>query len=242
MAAIQKARATALRIECQNNLRQIGLAVQQYYNTWDGQFFLHHPFEADVLTDAADADTFAEIYWEDKLMPFIGGQAEANEALSRQGLTLPSEKVYRCPTDLSEPTPFVVQATGQMDGVANRTSYLMNSQLSHKTHRYGRWSLPRFVNEVGTSSFIAFAERNADVFKLSGGNDPRQDDYDIWLGTEVFQPWLAYQRHTMLANYLYLDGHVLALGWDDAVGDMFPDKKVLTSDHSCPTAATCPYP
>ena len=41
----------------------------------------------------------------------------------------------------------------------------MNSQLSHKTLRYGRWTLPRFQYEIGLSNFVAFNERDA-------GRDP----------------------------------------------------------------------
>jgi prepilin-type processing-associated H-X9-DG protein len=118
--------------------------------------------------------------------------------------------------------------------VENRTSYLMNSLLSHKTRRYGRWDLIRFVNQVGTSSFIAFSERNADAFTIAGGGDPRQDDYDIWLGTGIIKPWIAAERHSGAANYLYLDGHVATLAWNDAVRDMYPDKIVLTQDGTYP--------
>ena len=50
--------------------------------------------------------------------------------------------------DLSQPRPFVAD-DGTVDGVADRTSYLMNSLLSHKTRRYGRWNLLRFIQEVG---------------------------------------------------------------------------------------------
>jgi hypothetical protein len=35
-----------------------------------------------------------------------------------------------------------------VDGVENRTSYLMNSLLSHKTRRYGRWTLLRFIRRA----------------------------------------------------------------------------------------------
>ncbi len=240
LPAIQKARGIARRAQCLSNLRQIGLANQQYYDANDGYFFLHHPFDADVIANTQDANSFAEIYWENKLMPYIGSLAEADEALTHGGVAGADEKIYRCPDDLSVPTPFL-DDEGQPDGIANRTSYLLNSQLSHKTRRWGRWTFASFLNKVGTSNFIDYVERSAEGLAATGA-DPRQDDFDIWLGTYAIfgtgpypndkTSWIAYFRHDRAANYLFLDGHATPLSFQEALPFLFPDQVVHTTDGS----------
>jgi len=229
LPAIQSAREAGRRTQCFSNLHQIGMGVLQYYDDWNGQFFLHHPFEADVLTQIGDANSFAEIYWEDKIMPYVNPRF-ADEAIARGGTAIVDAQIYRCPTDPSDLSPYYT-TTGAVDGVANRTSYLMNSLMSHKSRRYGRWSMVRFQSQIGLSNFIAFNERDAAGLLASPrSGDPRQDDYDLWLGTDTLDTWIPWKRHGNVSNVLYLDGHAKSVSREEALKGMYPGGQVLQTD------------
>ena len=56
LPGVQQAREAARRIDCQSHLHQIGLGIMQYFDDWNGQFFLHHPFNADSLSEVGNAE------------------------------------------------------------------------------------------------------------------------------------------------------------------------------------------
>ena len=232
LPAVQGAREASRRMDCQSHLHQIGLGVMQYFDDWNGQFFLHHPFNADSLAEVGRAESFAEIYWEDKIMPYVN-PTFANEAIAKGGTQIYEEKIFRCLSDTSIVQPYVNPTTGLVDGITNRTSYLMNSLLSHKTIRYGRWTFSRFQQEIGTSNFVTFNERDgavidANINDPNAATDPRQDDYDIWLGTVTLDIWIPWKRHGN-SNVLYLDGHAKSVQKAEAYLGMYPGGQVLTN-------------
>ena len=232
LPAVQGAREASRRMDCQSHLHQIGLGVMQYFDDWNGQFFLHHPFNADSLSEVGHAESFAEIYWEDKIMPYINPRL-ANEAIAKGRAQIYEEKIFRCMSDTSVVQPYVNPTTGLVDGIRNRTSFLMNSQLSHKTIRYGRWTFPRFQREIGTSNFVAFNEQDgaaidANINDPNAATDPRQDDYDIWLGTVTLDLWIPWKRHGN-SNVLYLDGHAKSVQKAEAYVGMYPGGQILTN-------------
>ncbi len=221
LPGVQSAREAARRMDCLSHMHQIGIGTMQYFDDWGGQDFLHHPFEADVTSQVQASESFAEIYWEDKIMPYVN-PTFANDAIAKGGVQISEEKIYRCMSDVSTPAPFV-NPDGTIDGIANRTSYLMNSLLSHKTRRYGRYTWTRFEQEIGLSSMVAYNERNAlGILNSPDSGEPRQDDYDIWLGTLILDTWIPWNIHGNVSNVLYLDGHAKSVTRTEALLGMYP--------------------
>lgn len=221
LPAVQSAREAARKMDCQSHLHQIGLGMLQYFDDWNGQFFLHHPFEADVLSQTDRADSFAEIYWEDKIMPYVNA-AYAKDEIAQAGVQVNDATIFRCMSDRSRTEPLKDPDTGEADGVSNRTSYLMNSLLTHKSRRYGRWTFQRLQQDIGTSNFVIMNERSAEgILKSPEAGDTRQDDYDIWIGTDVLDTWIPWNRHGN-SNVLYLDGHAKGTNRSEALIGMYP--------------------
>src|SRR5437660_9091616 len=97
LPAVQKVRAAAERVKCQNNMRQIGLACQQYENE-TGRF----PPNGTYPAGATSADSYSAL---SRILPYVDQAAlyqlvDLNApATSQPAVTGQRIAIYVCPSD-----------------------------------------------------------------------------------------------------------------------------------------------
>ena len=207
----QSVRENARRSACLSNLKQIGLAANQYMNDNDGAMYHHH--EGFVLDDGTQLPTLPN-----DISACAGGgngnsSAEKPWAIFFQPY-LASRDVIYCPDD---PSPHSTQQATNLasynGGITNlgdectaapngeqcqaeahhwaMWSYVLNSIFTHKSCRYVKegtlsgFATEAALNALPDQNIIMFSERNStgldDPANTNWGYIP-QDDYDTWAG------------------------------------------------------------
>jgi prepilin-type N-terminal cleavage/methylation domain-containing protein/prepilin-type processing-associated H-X9-DG protein len=113
LPALASAKAKAYRIQCNSNLRQLGIGFNLFASDHD-----------DAYPPAADAtqSTEGQLAWDDYIHKYIGGTASDGQLLKADGLLDPSlcPKIEQCPADK---LPIINWA----QDFAQRRSYAVNS-------------------------------------------------------------------------------------------------------------------
>jgi prepilin-type N-terminal cleavage/methylation domain-containing protein/prepilin-type processing-associated H-X9-DG protein len=108
--AVQKVREAAARVQCQNNLKQIGLALNGYH---DARKALPPGYLAlSPYTDGA-TDTAPGWGWAAFILPYIEQdplyrQIDLSRPLQAQAAIQALIPLFLCPSDLTSPAPFAV--------------------------------------------------------------------------------------------------------------------------------------
>jgi len=101
LPAVQKVRDAAARAKCQNNLKQIGLALHCYHDA-NGKLPMPRP-NPDYYTSFVNVTTNTWGAWMVRILPYIEQDSVARECLDRNTfLTIGSNRrlpIYNCPSD-----------------------------------------------------------------------------------------------------------------------------------------------
>jgi len=173
LPAVQKVREAAARSTCQNNLKQLGVAVQNYASTFQDKL---PPGMAPYMS----VNDYPGGGWHWHLLPYIEQENISKNLISAgmyyswgsggsvNGQTVSAAvKTYRCPSD---PTPSADGARSNNAGGWPVTSYFRNYQLFDNTTFRGpaghHWTVSKYtVGAIpdGTSNTVGIVERYADL-------------------------------------------------------------------------------
>jgi prepilin-type N-terminal cleavage/methylation domain-containing protein/prepilin-type processing-associated H-X9-DG protein len=110
LPAVQKVREAAARLQCKNNLKQIGLALHNYHDTQ--QALPPGYFAFSSYSDGA-TDTAPGWGWAAFILPYLEQeplyrQIDLRQSVASSAAARTPVKLYLCPSDLTPPGPFAV--------------------------------------------------------------------------------------------------------------------------------------
>jgi type II secretory pathway pseudopilin PulG len=155
LVAVQRARETAHRMSCMNNLRQLGVAVHAYHND--------HEFLPPYADQDPAVSRLKYTSWVTHLLPYFGQQRLYEQLRLRQRSTEEVRKVkfpfLLCPSD---PT------MGNNPGNWGKTNYLANWYVL-TDGKSGFYAPPRKLRDLsdGLSNVVLFAEAYSVCDKLT---------------------------------------------------------------------------
>ncbi|MEM8680106.1 MAG: DUF1559 domain-containing protein [Planctomycetota bacterium] len=190
LPAVQSARAAARRIECVNNLRQVGLGMHQYTDVHAGRLpDMRHGVDKSWIQQLAP-------YMED-----VDAIRLCPEDTARIQLESGRETSYAINGYLREPSrgeKLVVQGTPDEGNIDNFADRMQEIRATHKT---------LVMLEAGVS--VESAYDHIHTWEWFTEKYPTPEERLAKIAVDV-----AIDRHAGTANYLYADGHVITLSED----------------------------
>jgi prepilin-type N-terminal cleavage/methylation domain-containing protein/prepilin-type processing-associated H-X9-DG protein len=211
LPAVQRVRATANRIKCANNVKQIGLAIQNYA-------FVHKgTFPPGSIPRPGDPDR--PIWWAPYDDQGVGNsyakpprpEYDPSEAIIWP-FTDKSWAVFRCPDGVDR------DLTSETVGQPLQLSYGISGVAGGPVGQ----RLIRITNGRGTANVLYMWEHGRlPVCATNGVAPPGMDPYLPWPPDDSDGPHHYPQRHVFQFNVLYCDGHVVPMVANELRREMY---------------------
>ena len=176
LPAVQKVREAANRMQCANNLKQIGLGLQNCHSSWNR----FPPGYIDLQKVAADPNDLGHGWgWATQLLPYMEQEntfKQINQGkpildASNQTTIQTVIKSYLCPSD-NHNNPFIPSGISQPVGPSNYVALFGTGEISDDPGRgdgvFYRNSMTRISDILdGTSNTICVGERSSNLLKCT---------------------------------------------------------------------------
>ncbi len=177
LPAVQAAREAARRMQCSNNMKQIGLGLHNYHGSYNAL-----PFAWGGTRPPSNSPGYSAL---SQLLPYIEQSALHEQIDFARPLTDPFNsaarltevQTFRCPSDLDNPQPQTGGATNYMANVGSQHIWQDPLRQDGPFIRARQLSFRDVLD--GTSNTAAFAER----MLTDGSNGMISVDSDVFLGS-----------------------------------------------------------
>lgn len=156
LPAVQKVRDAANRAKCQNNIKQLGLAVHNYASTFQDKL---PGASCSVAGVPGSLLYFLLPYVEqDALYRTYNASGSGGNALAVAATTVPAPKYFQCPSDITNASG-IAGSTGVTSYAGNWQLFGMGSGTGQVVGNVAQYTVANIPD--GTSNTVMFAEKSA---------------------------------------------------------------------------------
>jgi prepilin-type N-terminal cleavage/methylation domain-containing protein/prepilin-type processing-associated H-X9-DG protein len=225
LPAVQAAREAARRMQCSNNVKQIGLAFQLYHDTYR-QF----PWAGRNWVNCCNSTIRDYWTWAYYILPYMEQQSLMDQP-SNAVIYASTVSTLYCPTRRA---PQLYRRTSRLDYAGNSGSSTRRTSLDGILEESNRIQIGMHSVTDGTSNTILVGEKQLHPFELGGGGTvyddnepfvntgyevdivrhggqpPRKDkDHSLTSSSSIFG-----SRHPSGINVVMVDGSVHHIPWE----------------------------